>query len=137
MPTCWRGRQMTMPILPENRSRYPGGSPQSKEWRSLVEQIRERSGDRCEGWRFEIFSECRAANHQPHPVTGSRVVLTVAHLNHRPEDCRDDNLAHGCQRCHNTYDAPHRQRTREARRRRQMAHVQGSLFVLEPVEAML
>ena len=125
-----------MPILPENRHRYPGGSPQSQEWRAIVEQIRERSCDRCEGWRFGIFPECRAANRQPHPVTGSRVVLTVAHLNHWPEDCSDENLAHGCQRCHNRYDAPHRQRTREARKRRKMAHVQGSLFVLEPVEAM-
>ena len=136
MAMCWRGQLMTMPILPENRKRYPGGSPQSKEWRALVEQIRERSFDFCEGELF-LGYDCEAENGKPHPVTASLVVLTVAHLNHRPEDSQSSNLAHLCQRCHNTYDAPHRQRTREARKRRKMAHVQGSLFVLEPVEAML
>lgn len=34
-----------------------------------------------------------------------RVVLTVAHLDHTPENCADDNLAALCQRCHNRYDA--------------------------------
>lgn len=34
-----------------------------------------------------------------------RIVLTVAHLNHRPEDCRPENLRALCQRCHNRLDA--------------------------------
>ena len=124
-----------MPILPENRHRYPGGSPQSKEWRAIVEQIRERSGDVCEGHHLDFG--CWAKNGLAHPITGSRVVLTVAHLDHQPEHNYRDNLAHLCQRCHNTYDAPHRRRTREARKRRKMAHEQGILFVLEPVEEMM
>lgn len=37
-----------------------------------------------------------------------RIVLTVAHLNHQPEDCRDENLRCWCQRCHNRHDAAHR-----------------------------
>lgn len=41
-----------------------------------------------------------------------RVVLTVAHLDHNPENCSDENLRHWCQRCHNQYDAPHRANTR-------------------------
>lgn len=54
-----------------------------------------------------------------HPDTGSIVVLTVAHLDHVPENCADDNLKAMCQRCHNRYDAPMRragirQRKREA-----------------------
>lgn len=32
------------------------------------------------------------------------VVLTVAHLNHTPEDCAEDNLKAMCQRCHLNYD---------------------------------
>jgi hypothetical protein len=32
-------------------------------------------------------------------------VLTVAHLNHDPQDCRDENLKAFCQRCHLRYDA--------------------------------
>ena len=42
------------------------------------------------------------------------------------------NLRALCQRCHNAYDAPHRQRTREARKRRQMEHEQGQLFEAGP-----
>ena len=83
-----------MPIRPEERDRYP------KNWKAIVAHIRERAGDKCE-W-------CGALNHQPHPLTGSLVICTTAHLNHTPEDCRDENLAYLCQKCHNTYDAPHR-----------------------------
>ena len=35
------------------------------------------------------------------------IVLTVAHLNHTPEDCRPENLAAMCQRHHLAYDAAH------------------------------
>jgi hypothetical protein len=50
-------------------------------------------------------------------MTGSLVVLTVAHLNHMPEDCSDENLLAMCQRCHNAYDAPMRRAGIVARRR--------------------
>lgn len=33
-----------------------------------------------------------------------RFVLTVAHLNHRPEDCRPENLRALCAPCHCRYD---------------------------------
>jgi hypothetical protein len=45
------------------------------------------------------------------------VVLTVAHLDHQPENCADDNLKAMCQRCHNRYDQKHRQRNAAATRR--------------------
>jgi len=45
------------------------------------------------------------------------VVLTVAHLNHQPEDCADVNLKAMCQRCHLRYDVPHHQRNAAATRR--------------------
>ena len=41
-----------------------------------------------------------------------RVVLTVAHLDHTPENCDPSNLRALCQRCHNKYDAKHRAETR-------------------------
>jgi hypothetical protein len=44
-----------------------------------------------------------------------KVVLTIAHLNHTPEDCRPENLRALCQRCHNQYDAKHRAETRKKR----------------------
>jgi 5-methylcytosine-specific restriction endonuclease McrA len=88
-----------MPILPENRARYP------KNWKAISERIRfERAQNKCEF--------CGAANYEAHPLTGSKVVLTVAHLDHTPENCDDANLAALCQKCHNNYDRAHRNETR-------------------------
>ena len=52
----------------------------------------------------------------PHPVTGSRVILTIAHLDHTPENCADDNLRAWCQRCHFAYDLPMHIANRKATR---------------------
>lgn len=46
------------------------------------------------------------------------IVLTVAHLNHEPEDCRPENLAAWCQRHHLAYDLEHHQRNAYATRRK-------------------
>ena len=98
-----------MPIRPENKARYP------KDWKRIVERVRERSGNRCEG--SPMWPDCRAENGQPHPVTGSKVVLTTAHLDHTPENCDLANLRHWCQRCHLVYDRDHHAETRTATRR--------------------
>lgn len=86
-----------------------GEGPGSFMWRLSARG----AGNRCEG--SPAYPDCRAENGKPHPVTGSRVVLTVAHLNHRPEDCDPENLRAWCQRCHNTYDAPMRAAARRER----------------------
>ncbi|MEU4578993.1 hypothetical protein [Nonomuraea sp. NPDC023979] len=108
-----------MPIRPENKIRYPS------DWPQISGRIRfERAAGRCEcvgECGHEHGVRCEARHGEPHPVTGSKVVLTTAHRNHAPEDCREENLFAACQRCHLAYDADeHRQaaaRTREARRR--------------------
>ena len=92
-----------MPIRPENKGRYP------KDWKQISRRIRERAGGKCEF--------CGAGDGLPHPVTGSKVVLTVAHLDHTPENCGDENLKAHCQRCHNGYDAKERARGIRTRRR--------------------
>lgn len=46
-----------------------------------------------------------------------RIVLTIAHLDHTPENCADDNLRAWCQRCHLAYDAKHHQETAYETRR--------------------
>lgn len=89
-----------MPIRPENKSRYP------KDWKQISLQVRVAAGNRCE--------VCGAENGHPHPETGSKVVLTVAHLNHQPEDCSRENLQALCQRCHNSLDAEQRRLNRES-----------------------
>lgn len=96
-----------MPIRAENRARYP------KDWPAISREVRAAAGNRCEG--SPAYPDCRAVNGLPHPVTGSKVVLTVAHLDHRPENCDRSNLRAWCQRCHNTYDAPVRRAAITAR----------------------
>lgn len=61
------------------------------------------------------YPNCRAVHFEPHPVTGSRVVLTTAHLDHNPMNCARENLRAWCQRCHLAYDRDDRQRARAAR----------------------
>jgi hypothetical protein len=125
-----------MPIRPENKDRYP------KNWKSeIVPRIRARSGNRCEctgqcGVQHdpavtEFRRRCNAWNGMPiDEIDGPKIVLTVAHLNHTPEDCRDENLLHMCQKCHNRYDAPTRRAGIKARRRAGSAV--GDLFTCEP-----
>lgn len=97
-----------MPIRPSERGRYPS------DWKGVSLEVRERAGWRCEGSPGH-YPDCRAANAEAHPVTGSRVVLTVAHLDHTPENCGEPgdrpNLRAMCQRCHLTYDARHHAQT--------------------------
>jgi hypothetical protein len=109
-----------MPIRPENRSRYP------KDWSTvIVPAVRARSGNVCEG--SPAYPECRAVNGEPHPITRSVVVLTVAHLNHDDLETRDiEQMRHWCQRCHNTYDQPARQAG--IRARAHAARAAGDLF---------
>ena len=102
-----------MPICPENRAKYPGGSPTSRTWKDLVTWLRLRSGDRCEG--TPQFPNCRAENGKPHPETGSKVVLTAAHMEHDLSRNGPDDLRHLCQRCHNAWDAPVRAQNRKRR----------------------
>lgn len=100
-----------MPIRPENRDRYP------KDWKLRSYFVRfVRARGECE-W-------CGAPHGLPHPVTGSIVVLTTAHVfDQRPEACSLLNLAalcQRCQRCHLHHDRDihkaNRQRALEERR---------------------
>lgn len=93
-----------MPIRPENRGRYP------ENWKWIRAKILERSGSRCE------WEGCGVANYAIHPETGSRVVLTIAHLDHQPENNDFENLRAWCQLHHNRYDAPFRAANRARRR---------------------
>jgi 5-methylcytosine-specific restriction endonuclease McrA len=48
-------------------------------------------------------------------------VLTVAHLDHQPENNSPENLRAMCQRCHNRMDAPVRRAGIKSRARAQRA----------------
>ncbi len=117
-----------MPIRPENRSRYP------KEWPEIRAKIIERAENRCEcigecGLHCHTHGPQRCTERNGYPAKWAKglVVLTVAHLNHMPEDCRDENLKAMCQRCHLRYDGPHHTRSRRTNRDRET----GQLGLLE------
>jgi hypothetical protein len=128
-----------MPIKPENRARYPSN------WQEVRSAILERAGHKCEqcqvgnGERIargagpfagtfqrdtaevfdaetgEYIASVRMSEFQlKNMVT---IVLTIAHLDHMPENCDPANLRALCQMHHLKYDAAHHAETaRETRR---------------------
>jgi 5-methylcytosine-specific restriction endonuclease McrA len=82
--------------MPIDYKKYP------KNWKEIRAAILARAGNRCEG--SPLYPHCRAANGMPHPETGSKVVLTVAHLDHSTTNSDPENLRAWCQRCHLAYD---------------------------------
>jgi len=97
-----------MPISAEKMSRYPGGSIYSKVWKAFRAFILFRAANRCEGTPDR--PHCRARNGEPHPETGSKVVLTIAHMDHDESHADPERCRALCQRCHNRWDAAHRRR---------------------------
>ncbi len=93
-----------MPIRKEDRARYP------KDWKLRSRFVRfVRAKGLCE-W-------CGAQHKKPHPITGSIVILTTAHVfDDRPEVSNLLNLAALCQLCHNRHDVKSRNRRRIERR---------------------
>lgn len=115
-----------MPIRSENLARYPD------DWPEISERVRTvRAGGRCE-CRGECGrghrTRCRAWNGYPHPDTHSKVVLTVVHRDHTPENCDDDNLFAACQACHLSYDALHHAATRARTRQAELTAGMEPLF---------
>jgi hypothetical protein len=77
------------------RDRYPS------DWKVISLRVREEAGWCCE------WPGCGAEQGRPHPVTGSKVVLTVAHLDHDTANNARENLRAWCQMHHLRYDAKH------------------------------
>lgn len=137
-----------MPIRPEEKTRYP------KDWPYISRAIRARANNECEWckvpnrtviYRFDTgeWMEMDGTVHDGETgeslgmCRGSEapagrfieIVLTVAHLDHAPENNSLDNLAALCQRCHNRYDQPMRIKGRRERGRAELAC--GDLFALD------
>lgn len=98
-------------------------------WPQISIAIRERAGGRCEctgqcGLHHE--HRCVELNGRPAQFARGRIMLTVAHLNHDPADCRDENLIAACQRCHLRIDGEQHQSN--ARRTRRARKAVGDLF---------
>ena len=135
-----------MPIRPENKARYPKDWPAislaAKDragWKCqhaccMARQYSIGIWHRPDGgthqWAEQYdppatYAEARTlaaeALWEVQHVGGDKltiIVLTCAHLNHEPEDCRPENLAAMCQRHHLAYDAQHHKQTAYSTRKR-------------------
>lgn len=101
--------------MPIDYKNYPDN------WSSISYNVKAAAGWQCEF--------CGAKNALPHPETGSRVVLTVAHLDHDTTNNTRENLRALCQRCHLRYDKQlHAQHAAETRRKKKAEAGQLALF---------
>lgn len=118
-----------MPIRPENVGRYPAN------WLTEVRPaILARAENRCENCGVENYAfgyRDSAGAWNPSAQDGEvvfapllsetavrslgykpfKIVLTIAHLDHTPENCDPANLRAWCQYCHLRYDHQHHQET--------------------------
>lgn len=103
--------------------RKPGESLQAMkervQWNGVIEEC--WPSFELEWQQREVF----ALYEVPKPT---RFVLTVAHLNHNPEDCRRENLKALCSVCHLKYD-----NTESSRFRKQQVKAERAGQLLLPV----
>lgn len=110
-----------MPISPERMKNYVGGGTHSKEWKAFRASLLERAGNRCEG--TPQYPDCRAANGLQHPITGSKVVLTIAHMDWDETHADPERCRALCQRCHLTWDAAHHAKNAARTRRKKSPQI--------------
>jgi hypothetical protein len=139
-----------VPIKPENRDRYP------PNWKEIRAAILLRANNLCEKCGApngayvvrgngkddgtfqllegdgEVYDEddgrylgrCKASEYSVSRAV--KIVLTIAHLDHMPENCDPSNLLALCQLHHLRYDADHHRQTAAKTRRERKAI--GDLF---------
>ncbi|WRH66949.1 MAG: hypothetical protein RSE13_00020 [Planktothrix sp. GU0601_MAG3] len=117
-----------------DKKRYP------KNWNQIATKIKDKANWRCEKcdrpcrqpgedrfqfedridatpWRDELYEEFYDEELGTVSLSKiSRFTLTVAHLNHIPEDCQPENLKAWCSVCHLSYDANHHAQSAKANR---------------------
>ena len=123
--------------MPMDRSLYP------KNWDEIALEVKRNAGWDCEhcgrpcrrpyetveafieridrfhpGWDLWEQEDTAEFGVVDVPKVG-RFVLTVAHLNHLPSDCRAENLKALCSVCHLRYDARQIMTKRRLKRERQ------------------
>ena len=108
--------------MPVDWKKYP------KNWKQISLQVREEAHQRCEFCGVENYTFYRnLADGKREKVEGmqleaatldgeklTRIILTVAHLDHDTAHNDRTNLRALCQRCHNRHDVEFRKRNRAA-----------------------
>lgn len=135
-----------MPIKAENKARYPAN------WDEIRAAILERAGHCCEQCKVknheriargddrfadtymtndaevycantgESLGQVRMSDYYVKNMVD--IVLTIAHMDHVPENCEPENLKALCQRCHLRYDAKHHAETARATRRAKLNNLE-------------
>ena len=89
--------------MPMEKHRYPAN------WKRIATEKKESVG-----WACEVCGkQCRKPGE---PFDTHKRTLTVAHLDHTPENCCADNLCAMCAPCHLRYDAQQHAETRKRRK---------------------
>lgn len=101
--------------MPMDRKRYP------PKWKEIAFKVKEEANWKCQNCGMQ----CRRPNE---PFDTHKRTLTVAHLNHTPEDCRPENLRAWCSACHLRYDAKHHAETRRKKKNDDVIEGQVSIF---------
>jgi hypothetical protein len=144
---------IVMPVKKENMHLYPGGNPNSKEWRVIRNAILKRAANCCEQCRVEngaiivrgigvhagtfmmpngdLFDaddgrRLGAARGSEYDGKMLKVVLTIAHLDHDPGNNVPGNLKALCQLHHLRHDAVHH--SVNSARTRRLRRASGDLF---------
>ena len=141
-----------MPIRPEKKHLYPA------DWKEISQRVRQRARNQCEfcgvhnhawGYRdkdgkfhrvpkrpiIDMFKKGHRVRLPVYLTTAGNgtikiieIVLTVAHLDHQPSNCADENLKALCQKCHLAYDKHHHAQTRAMTKAQSLALVQRELL---------
>lgn len=86
--------------MPMDKKRYP------QNWKQIATEIKDAAG-----WKCKVCGkQCRRPGE---PFDTHKRTLTVAHLDHTPENMDPDNLMPMCAPCHLRYDARHHAETRK------------------------
>lgn len=110
-----------MPIRPENKKLYP------KNWKQIRNDILKRANNKCEfcgvdnyaeGYRDKNgnFIKSEGIQQEADILDGEkiiRIVLTIAHLDHNPQNNDYNNLKALCQRCHLRHDIEQHKESRK------------------------
>lgn len=89
--------------MPMQRELYPDN------WEAIAAAVKEAAGWKCQ----KCGKQCRRPGE---PFDTHRNTLTVAHMNHTPQDISPENLKALCAPCHLRYDANHHAETRRKKR---------------------
>jgi len=85
--------------MPMDKSLYPA------DWDEIALAVKNEADWQCEC----CGKQCRKKGEK---FDTHKRTATVMHLNHKPMDCRPENLICGCAPCHLRYDNKHRRKRR-------------------------